>query len=185
VRIVTTISHLIQDGFRRIKAVVRGKGDVQTPYEVMPFGVDAVAPQSWRAVYSETGEDGKSIIIGYFNLAQLDSLVRGEHRIYSTDTNGVVSTSIYLRGDGTMEVGGATDFMVRYNELETAFNQLKTDRDDTATKLNALLTAIQTTWVVVPNDGGAALKAAAAGLSSTSSSTADITPAKIEEIKTL
>ena len=179
-KIVKTISHVIQDGFRRIKAVVRGKGDVQTSYEVMPFGVDDVPPESWRAIYGETGEDGKSIIIGYFNLAQLDSLVRGEHRIYSTDPDGVVSTSIYLRGDGTMEIGGNADFMVRYNELETAFNQLKSDFDSLVTAYNA-----HTHITTAVTGGGGPPGVIAATTSTSSPSTADITPAKIQEIKTL
>lgn len=177
-KIVITIEHAIQKGFRRIKSVVTGKDDAQTPYEVMPFGVDGVAPKSWRAVYSKTEEDGKSIIIGYFNLAQLDTLVRGEHRIYSTDPDGVISTSIYMRGDGTMEVGGDVDFMVRYNALETAFNQLQSDHDDLVTTFNA---HIHTTTATVGTGPPGVISPTT---TTESPSTADITPAKIEEIKT-
>lgn len=83
-----------------------------------------------------------------------------------------------------LEIGGSTDFMVRYSALETAYNQLKDDHDDTVQKLNAIINVLQT-WVPVPSDGGAALKAAAAALMTASASTGDISGAKIDEIKTI
>jgi len=83
-----------------------------------------------------------------------------------------------------IEVGGDTDFMVRFSELETAYNQLRDDHDDTVGKVNAIIEVLKT-WTVVAQDGGAALKAASASLQDAVESTGDISGAKIEEIKTI
>lgn len=96
------------------------------------------------------------------------------------------SAKIIFRSDGKIyfkigDVEGG-DFAVRYLELETAYNQLKSEYDDLVGKVNAIINTLKT-WTVVPNDGGAALQAAAQFLINGNISTGDITPAKIEEIE--
>lgn len=75
------------------------------------------------------------------------------------------TTQEYVVNDGI-------DYAVKYNELKTAFDQLKTDHD-------AIINLLQT-WVVAPNDGGAALQAAATALAP---STADMTNSKVEKVR--
>lgn len=82
-----------------------------------------------------------------------------------------------------IEIDGDGDNMVRFSELETAYNQLKREYDDVVTKLNAVINTLQT-WVVAPQDGGLALQVASAALQTAATSTGDITPAKIDEVKT-
>ena len=173
-RIGKFISSAIVSGRRRIKVIVEGKDDVRKQFEAMPFGEDSIPLKDTRAIVVETGEKGKQVVVGYINVNQIESLGPGEKRIYSLQPNGDLSQYIHLKSDQTMEIGGNSDFMVRFNELKTAFDQLKDDH-------NELLNLIQT-WTVVPMDGGLALQAAAATLNP---STADIDPAKINEIKTL
>jgi len=72
--------------------------------------------------------------------------------------------TIHLRGD---QYGGLT----KIEDLVTKLNNLESD-------LNNLKTAIGTTWVPVPNDGGAALKAAAASWAA-----ATLTPTTQSEIE--
>lgn len=141
-------------------------------------------------------EDDTAIISSNLvTLPKVDSFVMVS---FINDTTGYISLyseidkilrkvgSRYIQIDEDyIELGGDTDFMVRFSELETAYNQLKSDHDDTVGKFNALLDLIKTTWVPVPNDGGAALKAGAASLQAASNSTGDISGAKIDEIKTL
>ena len=117
------------------------------------------------AVYGPSSEPGKTVIVGYLNKNQLAGI--GETRIYSTDSDGALKTYVWLKSDGTIEVGGNTDFMVRYSKLEEAFNELKG-------KFNSFANAY------VP--GGPS----AQGLPATvQPSNADITQAKIAEIKTV
>lgn len=177
------ISKVFQEGLKLIKVQAKGRSDVRIGYEIAPFGFDGKAPEGYRALICKTESAEDEVIIGYINLKQLESLGDGESRMFSVDANGEVSAFIIMRSDGNIELNGVADNAVRYAELETAFNQLQADHDDTVSKLNAVIDTLQS-WTVVPQDGGAGLQLAAQALQDAVNSTADITPAKIEEIKT-
>jgi hypothetical protein len=148
---------------------------VQTPFQALPHGIDSNPVKDMIAVYSETTEKGKPVVIGYLNPDQLAEV--GGTRLYSTDSDGEVQFAIYLRADGTCEVGGDADNMVRYSELETAFNQLKSDFD-------ALVSDYNSHTHIVPQ-APSGNTTSQTPIPTGSPSTADITPAKINEIKTL
>ena len=78
-----------------------------------------------------------------------------------------------MKNDETIEIGGDTDFMVRYSELESAFNELRDDFNNLVTKFN--------THVHPSPAGGSTGPTPTGG----TPSTADITGAKINEIKTI
>lgn len=171
------ISRTYQKGVRLIKGLFLGKNNVRTAVESSGFGDDFVAPEGTRAIMVSGVSRDRAIIIGYINKNQLDSLGEGEKRIYSTDDKGeVMSTDIILRNDGTMEVGGTGDFMVRFNELESGFNQLKSDFDGHVHDgvIVDVTGGSGSPAVGVPGESGAP----------TESTSADISAAKIEEIKT-
>lgn len=161
-------------GKRLVKVLRYGKSDVQTPTQAAPYGIDSNPVKDMIAVYCATGVKGKPVVLGYLNKDQLAGV--GEIRFKSTDEDGAEQMYLWLKNDGTMEVGGDADFMVRYSALETAYNELQ---DDVNT-----LKQVFSAWAVVPSDGGAALKTAAATWYGTPL-TSDISDAKIEEIKTL
>lgn len=78
----------------------------------------------------------------------------GEKEIYSTDSP--VSTKlarIKLNKNSEIILNEGTDTAVRFSELKKVIDELQGDISDLK---NAF-----TTWVVAPNDGGAALKASA------------------------
>ncbi len=81
---------------------------------------------------------------------------------------------IQIEGD-FIEVGGNTDFMVRFSVMETAYNQLKSDFDDLVNAYNSHVhpgvTAGGASTATTPTQGN--------------TSTGDISGAKIDEIKTL
>lgn len=170
-----------------VKILGKGSADVKKVENVSPFGLETNVPKGYSAVYANTGNKENKILIGIFHTEVLTAV--GESRLFSTDEDGVTVFDIHLKNDGTAEIGGNSDNMVRYSELEAAYNQLKDDHDDTVEKLNAVIALLQGNslppWVPVTNDGGAALQVAAQGLQDASESTGDIEPAKIEEIKTL
>jgi len=170
------ISTEIKKGLRFIKGLFLGATGVRISSESMPFGDDSVAPKGFRALRVNVGHVDDSVIIGYINKNQLDSLVAGEKRIYSVDSDGALSTDIILKGDGTMEIGGNVDFMVRYSALEDAFNTLKDDFNS----------HVHNGVIVSVSGGSGALAVGVSGSSNdpVNSSAADITPAKIAEIKT-
>jgi len=76
-----------------------------------------------------------------------------------------------------IEIGGDTDFMVRFSELETAYNQLKSDHDDLVNAFNAHMHATAAPGAPSIPTPGAGIPAVA--------STGDISGAKIDEIKTI
>lgn len=51
----------------------------------------------------------------------------GELRLYSTNAIGEQKIYLWLKNDGTMELGGSTRNAVKYQELEDGFNQLRSD----------------------------------------------------------
>lgn len=171
------ISTSVKDGFRFVKMLIFGRDDVQDVHEVSPYGTDANPIKDITAIYAKTGSRGETICIGYVNKNRLSDV--GEHRIFSTDSDGEVQMFLHLKNDGTAEFGGDADFMVRYNELETAFDELKSDFNDLVNSYNS---HIHTTTATV---GTGPVGVIAPTTSTGSKSTADITPAKIEEIKTL
>lgn len=171
--IVTTDSTIVQNLKRVVKFLRFGKKDVQTATQYTPHGIDSNPVEGMKAIYAETGEKGKTIIIGYLSKSVLAEV--GETRIFSTDTAGALKAYAWFKADGTTELSGNTKNLVRFQELETGFNQLKTDFNNLVTLFNSHVHTGVTTG------GGSSGPPAASG----SSSIASIAGAKIDEIKTL
>ena len=160
-----------------IKILSLGNDDVQEIKQSAPYGDDSNPIKDTIAVYSETNDSGESVVVGYINKNQITS--PGEKRIFSTDSDGNVKIALYLKNNGTAEFGGNAKHMVRYEELETAFNQLKSDFNNHVTTYNSH-THITTATVLTGPPG-----IIAPTTSTGTPSSADITGAKITEIKTL
>ncbi len=174
---VKVISNAIQSGFRKIKIKRNGNYDIQNVNQSTPFGVDSSPLKGMVAIYADTNKRGKAVIIGYLNKSLIAA--EGENRIYSLKSNGSISTYIWLKADETMEIGGSANFMVRFNELKSGFDTLKSDLNDMKSKWNAFTAAY-----VPGGPANVGLPATLAGQTSPAS-TASIDSAKIEEIKTL
>lgn len=174
--LVKTISTQIKKGERLVKFLRFGKNDVQECQQSSSFGDDSNAPKDMIAVYSATGEIGSPVIIGYINKNQLAGI--GEKRIFSLKSNGDLAQYVWLKNDGTAEYGGDTDNFVRYSKLETAFNRLKDDHNELAAKWNAFVLAY------TPGSPGTVGTPPTLSGSNVPLSTANIAPAKINELKT-
>lgn len=174
-KIAEVVSTKTEDGKRLVKVIVMGKDDVQEIHQTTPFGIDSNPPKGTKALHVETLSRGSSVIAGIINSAT-DDLQVGEVRISSTDENGNDQTFITLRSDGTIEIGGDSENMVRYAPVGSTVQELQDD----VNQLKQLISS----WVVVPNDGGAALKAVLASWSS-SPLVEDISQARIDDIKTM
>lgn len=172
-------STLVDNLTRRVVKFLRlGLRDVQTSLQAGPYGSDTNPIANMVAVYAPTDERGKTVILGYINKNQLAQ--PGEHRIFSTNEDGELQTYLWLKNDGNMAIGGDADNMVRFSELKTGFDQLKTDLNDLIQKYNShthLLTIVPTV--------GTATGTAAPTITQDTPSNADIDGAKIDEIKTL
>jgi len=173
--LVNVISNAVEGLLRKVKVRRLGNFDIQTPRQATPFGIDSAPMDKMVAVYADTNKKGKPVILGYLNKSLLAA--NGEIRVFSLDADGVLATSIWLKADGTMEIGGSTKHMARFEELKSGFDQLKTDLNDMKQKWNTFAAAY------VP--GSPSVTGTPPTASQSSASTASIDSAKIDEIKTL
>ena len=98
---------------------------------------------------------------------QLPPKQSGEKRIFSLKEDGSLSFSVHLKNNGTLEVGGNTDNMVRYQKLDDALQAEKN-------LINAELSKI-----------AAAINAIVPGSYTPAPITLNLIQAKIDEIKAL
>lgn len=166
------------NNLKQLVVKVIGAVTTYTAEEYSPFGTDSRPPNGMTAIYARTQANGDECIIGYLHKDRLAQI--GEHRIFSTDDQNVLKTYIWLHNDGTMDIGGNTKHMVRFEELQIAFNQLKTDFNNLVTAYNSHIHPVGN---AVPAAPGPVVTTPT--ITSGTPSTADITPAKINEIKTL
>ena len=113
-----------------------------------------------------TVSGGYQIAIG-FSDGLTPEVDPGEYEIYSTDNPVTMKKArIKLNKDGEIIMNSGTDFGVAFNELKTAFDQLKLDFDLHTHSVPGITAgpAAATTLVTVP-------------------STANIDPAKVDEVR--
>lgn len=132
--ITKVISTAISEGRRIVTALRSGRTDVVEATQAVAFGDDSNAPKDMVAVYLQS-EKKAGVIVGYLNKNALAEV--GGKRIFSTNSQGVEQIAIYLRADGTMEIGGDADNMVGYTELKAGFDQLKSDVNALISTFNA------------------------------------------------
>ena len=118
-----------------IKVLRFGKSDVQTPSQVLNWGIDSKPVKGTLAVHSDTQERGESICLGF--IKEFGKTKEGELRLYCTDNSGAEKFEIYLRDDGKVEFNGTGNFFVKYNELKSGFDQLKSDFNGLVALYNA------------------------------------------------
>lgn len=142
--------------------------DVHTVEYMSPPGEDSNPPDGAKVLIADVGRAYKIATAADDNIEP--STAEGEKKLYSI-SDGAIAAFINFLGSGIIEINGNNDFAVRYNELETGFNQLKTDFNNFVTTYNTHSHATAPTGPVSPPS--------ATG----SSSSADISAAKVEEVK--
>jgi hypothetical protein len=192
-KVAKVISNRILGLKRLIKFFGLGKDDVQEIIQISPFGIDSVPIKDMVAVYSETSVKGESVLVGYIN----KSLVAqsGDFRTYSVNSSGEVQFYIWQKNNGTAEIGGNVDNMVRYSPLKDGFDQLRGDLNEFKETFNLHMIEFNA-FVAVYNGHthnvtatgaptGPVVGPADPSTQSETPSTANISGSKIDEIKTL
>lgn len=169
--VVKIIETFVEGGRRIVKALRYGRDDVQTSKQVTPYGFECNPVRDSIGLYTSTATRNRTYVMGY--ISESNETAPGECRVFSTDADGGVQIAFHYKADGTVEMGGDADNAVRYSKLESAFNELKSDVNDLVIKYNA-----HTHGVI--SLGAPTGPAAPLG----SPSAADITAAKIDELKT-
>ncbi|MEJ2043693.1 MAG: hypothetical protein P8X74_03645 [Reinekea sp.] len=135
-------------------------GNVQTAEKNQHAGFASRPPAGSKLIVSKI--NGSYLIsVAEYDGVLNSGLGEGETTVYSSDS-GVIAAFINFLSSGIIELNGNADFAVRYTALETAFNQLKSDFDN-------------------HTHGG--VSSGGASTASPTASTADITPAKVDEVK--
>lgn len=115
----------LDDENRRVVKFVRYfKQDAGTAKQVAPFGVDSAPPaqKNVRAVHGDTESVKDCVILGYINEGQVAEA--GETRLYAVDDESEEVMFIHLKADGTVEIGGDSDNLVKYIPLDNAMQVL-------------------------------------------------------------
>ena len=148
---------------RIVKFTGLGNNDVKTAKEANAYGFDSNPVKGMIAIYADTLTKGNKVIVGYLNVNQLADV--GECRLFSTDSDGNLKIDLWLKNDGTIEIGGSADNVVRYSPLNTG--------------LQNLVTALQAELVKI-----AAGVAGGGGSYTPGTLSVDITSSKVNQLKT-
>lgn len=167
-------SSAIKSGIRFVKFLCMGKKDTREYRQISTHGIDSCPIKDRILVFADTGEIGKSVVIGYINKEQIADV--GEIRVYSTDADGVEKIYLHLKNNGTAEFNGDADNMMRYKPANDGFEELKRDLNTMISRWNAFATAYA--------PGGPSVVGTPPTAITVSPSAAAITNSKIAEIKT-
>jgi len=171
-KVAEVISTKVEQGRRIVKLRVMGKDDVQEVEYIQPFGIDSNPREDKRGLHTDTSSYEEKLFLGIAN--DNCAAEEGEIIVFSEDENGAISAYTHFKADGKIIMNGDADNAVRFKPMADSINELKDSVND--------LKTIFTSWVTVPNDGGAALKAAAATWAGTFL-VEDIGESKIDEIQ--
>jgi hypothetical protein len=157
--------------------------DVQTVQSFLASGEDWNPPDESRVVYLSAGKAFKIAVAIDDGVEPDSSLEKGEKEIYSTDNGkkGERKAKHRFKKDGVHVINDGEDFAVRFTKMEEAFNTLKDDHNSLVNKYNDVVnkfiahmhgTSVGNTTTPLPPLPTA-----------TTPSQADMSEAKIEEIK--
>ena len=161
----------IVNAFREVKA--ENTGNINNCYQATPFGFEANPIKGMDAIMGDT--DRYTVILGYIQKA-IDGLNEGETISFAKNSSGEVKATITHRSDDTIELLGTGDYLVRFEELKTEFNELKETVNNHIDDWNLFANAY------VP--GGPSTQGLPPTASSSGTSSADIDNARHDELKT-
>jgi hypothetical protein len=156
--------------------------DIQSVQLFKHGGEDYNAPDGSKVVVVPIG-DGAWLLAIAVDDGIAPEIDPGGKEVYSTDNNGNKMARIACQPDGTIEIGTlghleSPDYMVRFNELKKAFDQLKDDFDALVGTYNG-----HTHPVLNATPAGPGAVITDTTTATGDETTADIDPAKIEEVK--
>lgn len=161
-----------RDGDKKVvllQVEVTDPDDVQTIELMNKAGVNSNPVDDARVFIAQAGSAFK-IALAVDDGIEPDA-ARGDYEIYSSDGNGIKKASARCNADGILVLNFGTDYAVRFSELKAAFDEFKADVNDNVDKFK----------IHIHNDslGGPTTSPTSAPQSKT---TADIDPAKIDDI---
>ncbi len=147
IRLAKHNESIIEKGYRILKTFGRSKRDVSTSYQVSSWGDDSCPLPNSDVAHAQTATDD-TVVLGVINKNPIAKA--GEKRIFATDGAGDVVVAIYLKNDGTIEIAGNTDNVVKFSPLDTAMQGLIFDINEELVKIQAGITGVGGTYTPTP-----------------------------------
>lgn len=177
--LANVISVAIANTRRLIKARVFSR--TREVQQALPYGIDSAPINTSIAAFADTADTGAAVVIGYVYKDAIAAA--GESRLYSTNSSGAFQFQVHLKANGEVLIGTSssdaayTNFLAKYNGLETAFNELKGKHNDLVIAFNSHMHPTAAT-------GSPSIPTPIPGSIPAIPSAADITTAKATKIKT-
>ncbi len=137
--LANVISVAIANTRRLIKARVFSR--TREVQQALPYGIDSAPINTSIAAFADTADTGTAVVIGYVYKDAIAAA--GESRLYSTNSSGAFQFQVHLKASGEVLIGTSssdaayTNFLVKFNELKTGFDLLKTEVNAIVTIFNA------------------------------------------------
>ena len=144
--------------------------DIHTVEYMSPPGEDSNPPDGAKVLIVDIGRAYKVAIAVDDNVSP--SMAEGEKKLYSI-SDGAIASFINFLSSGIVEINGNNDFAVRFNEMQAAFDEFRDDFNQLVTDYTG------------HKHGGVQTGGGVTAVSDTpgTESTADISAAKVEEVK--
>lgn len=143
-RITNIISTAITKGRLIIKVLGLGSKDVQTVYNIAPFGVDSNPSKNYRGIWARTENAEDRILLGILFERVLSQA--GELRLYAENSSGSEVFSLHLKNNGTAEIGGNVDNAVRFQKLDDGIKSMVSDLNTELGKIQSAITGLGGTY---------------------------------------
>lgn len=154
--------------------VVTAKGNAERGTDGELYGTHGVVSRASKKTRGVKIRIGKlSIVVAAYTYGVEPPENEGALKLYATDADGTEKGSHLLDNDGTHVFNEGEDWAVRYSALETAFSQLRADHNKLAASYDAH------THPGVESGSSSTGMTVASG----AESSADIEPAKVEEVR--
>lgn len=147
---ITKLISTVKDNLTRLIVKVRrlGLSDVQTGYQLAPWGYDSnpVTDKKYVPVFAKTGVKGETVIVGYIQQGMLTD--PGEVRLFQI-FEGELGTQLWLRNN-KIELGGTTDAPVMHDALDLALQAEASAINTELAKISAAIGALGGAYAVAP-----------------------------------
>lgn len=151
-----------------LQVEITDSNDIHTVEFMSSAGVDTNPANGSKVLIVDVGSAYKIAIAADDNIEP--SSEEGGNGIYSV-SSGAIAAFINLLSGGTIEINGNNDFAIRFNEMKTAFDELKADLNTFIGVYNGHNHPTAPSGPVSPPSAPG------------SSSTADMSGAKVDEVK--
>jgi hypothetical protein len=170
---------------RLVTVEITDPDDLQTVENFLAGGIDYNPSDNVVALVDDAGDSYKTVV--GFDDGITPEVDRGEIEIYSTESDGSAkSARVKCDNQGNVEINGDADNAVRFSKLQEAFDQLKSEYDDVAEKLNQTIDSLTQFFTAYVPGGPTAVGSPSTWsytVKQANSSTADIDPSKVDEVK--